>query len=69
MIYLSLPMRKLIVYREAGVSEYWVIEGEHKTLTVYLFESEKTHAYGEKDSVPVTTLKGLSIDLAPVFAE
>jgi len=63
--------RKFHVYREAGVAEYWVLESEHKTLTVYLFEGDKTitHKYGENDAVPVATLKGLSIELAPVFAE
>jgi Uma2 family endonuclease len=63
--------RKFLTYREAGVAEYWVLEGEHKTLTVHLFESEKTisRVYGEKDAAPVTVLKGLSIELAPVFVE
>jgi Uma2 family endonuclease len=63
--------RKFHVYREAGVAEYWVLESEHKTLTVYLFEGETTitRKYGEKDTVPVATLNGLSIELAPVFAE
>jgi len=63
--------RKFHVYCEAGVTEYWVLEGEYKSLTVYLFEGEKTitRTYGEKDIVPVATLKGLSIELASVFAE
>ena len=63
--------RKFHVYREAGVAEYWVLESEHKTLTVYLFEGEKTitRKYGEKDTAPVAVLKGLSIELAPVFTE
>jgi Uma2 family endonuclease len=63
--------RKFHIYREAGVAEYWVLESEQKTLTVYLFEGEKmtTRKYGEKDAVPVATLKGLSIDLASVFVE
>ena len=63
--------RKFHVYREAGVTEYWVLEGEYKSLTVYLFEGEKTitRTYDEKDIVPVATLKGLSIELASVFAE
>ena len=63
--------RKFNVYREAGVREYWVLDGEEKTLTVYLFEGEKviTRTYGEKDFVPVAVLEGLSVELAPVFAE
>jgi len=63
--------RKFEVYRDAGVAEYWVLNSEYKNLTVYLFEGEKaiTRTYGEKDSVPVAVLKGLSIELTPVFAE
>jgi len=63
--------RKFHVYREAGVAEYWVLESEHKTLTVYLFKGEEmiTRKYGEKDSVPVAVLEGLSIELASVFVE
>jgi len=63
--------RKFRVYREAGVAEYWVLESEQKALTVHLFEGETiiSRVYGEKDKAPVATLKGLSIDLASVFAE
>ena len=63
--------RKFDAYRDAGVAEYWVLNGEHKTLTVYLFEGEKaiSRTYAEKDPVPVAVLKGLSIDLNSVFAE
>ncbi|MCL2139012.1 MAG: Uma2 family endonuclease, partial [Treponema sp.] len=54
--------RKFNVYRDAGVREYWVLDTENKTLTVYLFEDEKaiSRSYGEKESVPVAVLEGLS---------
>jgi len=63
--------RKFNLYRDAGVREYWVLDGEHKTVNVHLFDGETTisHAYGEKDSAPVAVLQGLSVDLEPVFAE
>ena len=63
--------RKFEVYRDAGVTEYWIVNSEYKTLTVYLFDGEKatTRTYREKDSSPVTILEGLSIELEPVFAE
>ncbi|MDR0443743.1 MAG: Uma2 family endonuclease [Treponema sp.] len=63
--------RKFHAYRAAGVREYWTLEGEYKTLTVSLFEGGKvvTQAYSGKDTVPVTILPGLSIELEPVFAE
>ena len=63
--------RKFEVYRDAGVSEYWVLNSEHKILTVYLFEGEKaiSRTFRENDAVPVTVLQGLSIELKPVFTE
>jgi Uma2 family endonuclease len=64
--------RKFNVYRDAGVREYWVLDGENKSLTVYLFNgnnSLNSRSYGEKDIAPVTVLNGLSIELSPVFAE
>jgi Uma2 family endonuclease len=62
--------RKFNLYRDAGVREYWVLDGEQKDLTVYLFEGEKiiSRTYGEKDAAPVTVLNGLSIEMEPVFA-
>jgi len=62
--------RKFNLYRDAGVREYWVLDGEKKALTVYLLEGEKiiSRTYGEKDKVPVAVLKGLIVELEPVFA-
>ena len=63
--------RKFNLYRTAGVREYWVLDNEHKTLTAYLFDGEKSisRTYGEKDTAPVSVLNGLSIELAPVFTK
>jgi len=62
--------RKFNLYRYAGVREYWVVDGDHKELTVNLFDGEKiiSRTYGEKDTVPVTELEGLSIELEYVFS-
>jgi len=61
--------RKFNLYHTAGVREYWVLDNEIKTLTVYIFDNEKiiSRTYGEKDTAPVSVLNGLSIELAPVF--
>jgi len=61
--------RKFELYRDAGVREYWVVNGEYKTLTVYLFDKNHltSQTYKEKDKAPVAVLEGLSIDLEPVF--
>jgi len=63
--------RKFNLYRTAGVREYWVLDNEAKTLTVYIFDNEKviSRTYGEKDTAPVSVLNGLSIELAPIFTE
>ena len=61
--------RKFDLYRDAGVREYWVLDGKRKTLTVNLLTGERytSRTYGEKDTVPVSVLNGLSIDLEAVF--
>jgi len=65
--------RKFNLYHAAGVREYWVVDKANKTLTVHLFDSESENVisriYREKDTVPVSVLKGLSVELAPVFEE
>ena len=66
--------RKFNLYRDAGVREYWVLDGENKNLTTYIFESEETdkfvtRKYKEKDKAPVTVLNGLSVELEPVFTK
>lgn len=63
--------RKFDLYRDAGVGEYWVVNSEHKTLTVYIFDGKKaiTHTFGENDNVPAAALQGLFIELKPVFEE
>ena len=63
--------RKFHLYRNAGVREYWVVDGENKSVTVHLFDGETTisRAYKEKDTVQVSVLEGLTIELKPVFAE
>ena len=63
--------RKLDLYRDAGVREYWVLDGEGKTAKAYLFDGDATAArsYGENDRAPVAVLEGLFIELGPVFAE
>ena len=63
--------RKLKLYQEAGVREYWVVDSENKGLTVYLFRKEEIIAatYKSADTVPVTIFPGLDIALEQVFAE
>jgi len=60
--------RKLHLYLEAGVREYWVINPESKTLTVYCFgKAGSINNYKDSATVPVTILPGLNIELGRVF--
>jgi Uma2 family endonuclease len=62
--------RKFKLYRKAGVREYWVVDTEHKELTVHCFRDGKiiTDTFESADTVPVTIFPGFSISLERVFA-
>ena len=63
---------KFDLYRNAGVREYWVLDGEHKRLHAYQFEDGKIAAfasYGAADKAPVGIFDAFTVDLAPVFEE
>ena len=62
--------RKFNLYRDAGVREYWVVDGEHKTVIAHRFESEVivSRIYKGKDRAAVSVLEGLFVELEPVFA-
>jgi Uma2 family endonuclease len=63
--------RKLKLYLEAGVKEYWIIDPENKGLTVFHFQKGAilTKTYKSADAVPVGILPGLEIQLEPAFTE
>ena len=53
---------KLIRYREAGVREYWIVDPERETVTVYDFVENKVGSYTFGDKVRVNLFPGLEID-------
>ena len=61
--------RKLKLYREAQVREYWVVDPVNSGLSVYFFTDGaiKGSIYGSVDTVQVATLPGLEINLGSVF--
>ena len=63
--------RKLKLYREAGVKEYWVVDPVNKGLVAYHFPngSISGNAYGNTGIVKVSVIPGLEITLEQVFAE
>jgi Uma2 family endonuclease len=62
--------RKLKLYRQAGIQEYWVVNPENNGLSVYHFKDSPFlfNTYQSTDKVPVSVLPGLTITLEEVFA-
>jgi Uma2 family endonuclease len=63
---------KFDLYRQAGVREYWVLDGDKKRLHAYRFAEGKIASFascGAGDSSPVGIFSDLTIALEPVFAE
>lgn len=59
--------KKLFLYREAGVREYWIINPENRTVIVYAFEAEEDAAfYTFDDEIPCRIFPDLKIRLSDV---
>ena len=58
-------------YLKAGVTEYWIIDLDAKTLQVCILENGRyfTTVYADTDTALVKVLNGCIINLAEVFAE
>jgi Uma2 family endonuclease len=57
------------LYQRAGVSEYWIVDGESRVLEVHILlnGSYMTEVFDETDEVPVSTLPGCIIPLKEIF--
>ncbi len=64
--------KKLHIYEEAGVKEYWVVYPKNG-LTVFILQDDGTYddgtPYGLSDKAPVHTIKGLEIVLKELFED
>lgn len=59
---------KLFKYRTAGVREYWIVNPQKKTVTVYDFETEKkSNQYNFEDDVPVCIYEDLCINITELL--
>jgi len=63
--------RKHILYREAGVREYWEVNPNSSSVKVYYFKDGSVfpRAYASGETVPVGIFPGFGITLDQVFAE
>ena len=62
--------RKFRLYEQAGVREYWIVDPETRTVSVFQLEDGRYAApdiYAGNGSVPVGVLDGFSVDLSTVF--
>ena len=57
-------------YLQAAVREYWIVDPESNSISVFILENGKYIAsvYMEKDNIPVHVLEGCVINLTEVFA-
>ena len=59
---------KLFKYRTAGVKEYWIVNPDTRTVTVYGFENDSNSGqYGFDQDIPVGIYPNLSIKINNLF--
>ena len=61
--------RKLHLYLQAGVLEYWVVDPEDNSIIVYNFKDKSICGYNKDDSISVAVLPGLTVELKRVFED
>lgn len=60
---------KLFKYRTAGVREYWIVNPQKKTVTVFDFENEtKSNQYNFEDDITVCIYDDLVINVANMLS-
>jgi len=63
--------RKLLLYREAGVREYWIVDPKDKHISIYTLKNGEyaLQIYSIKDIARSSVVQGLEIPLSTIFAE
>jgi Uma2 family endonuclease len=64
-------LRKLNLYREAGVREFWTVSPDDKTVQVSIPKGDENtwKSYRAGTILPSVSIKGLSVNLSDVFPE
>ncbi|MDR2133484.1 MAG: Uma2 family endonuclease [Treponema sp.] len=64
-----LMQRKLELYQDAGVREYWIVNPDNNVVTVYRLEGERyvVQSYRAADTIEAPALPGLEVALDRVF--
>jgi Uma2 family endonuclease len=62
-------IRKLNIYKDAGVREYWIVDPTAQIVDVYILKDGEyfINSYGKEDKVPVHVLENCEIELNEVF--
>jgi Uma2 family endonuclease len=64
---------KRVLYEEAGVREYWIVDPKEKTVHIFLLQSDGKYDIGTKyecdQKAPVHIFEGLEIDLKELFSD
>ena len=55
--------KKIFKYRSAGVREYWVVDSERQSVTVYNFEQDDMAEYSFGEEIPVGLYRGFSLTI------
>jgi len=63
--------RKLLLYKKAGVLEYWIVDPTDKHISSYLLKDSEyaLQIYSIQDTAKPAVLPGLEIPLSTIFAE
>ncbi len=62
---------KFFLYERFGVKEYWLVYPDEKMVEVFVLEASgrygRPEIYSDKDTVSLSIIKGITVDLNPVF--
>lgn len=61
--------RKLMLYHDGGVREYWVVDPDKQVITVYDFQEETMTEYGFSDRIKAGIYEDFEIDFSKIDIE